>query len=86
MNCWICWEPDEDRDDILKEFEKMLNDEDNSYQMPEKTYTASPDHCKYHRWELVGRSPVLDDPWYNCEKCGMPKEEYEKETNQRPLL
>ena len=75
---------EEDEDDLLKEFEKMLNDEPNDYKIPKKTYTTKPEYCPYHNWELVGRSPVLDLPWYNCTKCGMSKEKYDKKT--KPLL
>ena len=86
MNCWIDWcYNDDDEDDLLKEFEKMLNGESNEYQMPKKTYISKPMHCHYHDWELVGRSPVLDEPWYNCKKCGISKEKYERKT-KRPLL
>ena len=32
----------------------------------------------YHDWELVGKSPVLDEEWWNCSKCGIAKEKYYK--------
>lgn len=32
----------------------------------------------WHVWKIVGHSPVLDDPWYNCEKCSMRKEDKDK--------
>lgn len=32
----------------------------------------------YHRFEFVGRSPVLDEAWWNCKECGIAREEYEK--------
>jgi hypothetical protein len=84
INCWICWDPDEDN--LLIEFEKMLNDEPNEYkEVAKKTYTAKPEYCFSHTWEIVGRSPVLDLPWYNCKKCGIAKEKYEKNTKKQFL-
>jgi len=32
----------------------------------------------HHVWESVGRSPVLDIEWFNCKKCKMKKEDYDK--------
>ena len=81
------WLGFDDEDDLLNEFEKMLNGEANEYEeVSKKTYTASPEHCFRHTWEKVGYSPVLNDPWYNCSKCGLAKEEYDKRTTERPLL
>lgn len=87
--CWIDWYNDEnDEGDLLKEFEKMLNGEPNEYKAVKKEPPIDPDYCPYHDWELIGRSPVLDLPWYNCKKCGITKEKHDKKTKplQRPLL
>ena len=68
-----------DEDDLLKEFEKMLNGETNNYkEVAKKEYDTKPSSCYFHVWEIVGHSPVLNVPWYNCKKCGMPKEEDDK--------
>jgi hypothetical protein len=72
-NYWLD-ELDDDTDDLFKEFDHELD------KLLEKQ--ISPDKQKrcWHTWELVGRSPVLDEPWYNCKKCGMKKEDYERST------
>lgn len=54
-----------DIDQLLKEFEKHIESSDPWHD----------DSCD-HVWELVGRSPVLDEKWYNCKKCGIKKEDY----------
>ena len=72
---WICsmsWFDDEDELDekkLLKEFEQMLGkDEDNP---------VDPEKC-YHQWTLTGHGPVTNTPWYDCKKCKIKKEDYEK--------
>ena len=32
----------------------------------------------WHKWKLVGVSPVLGDEWHDCELCGIKKEDHEK--------
>ena len=34
--------------------------------------------CEYHKWTHVGCSPFSGEQWYNCEHCGISKEDYEK--------
>lgn len=36
-----------------------------------------PNNCN-HSWILVGNGPVTGEPWYNCKKCDIKKEDYEK--------
>ena len=68
-----------DEKTLLIEFEKMLNGEVNEYdKMSEKEKSEKQKSCYYHVWEIVGYSPVLDIPWYNCKKCGAAKEEDDK--------
>ena len=80
--CWVLDGGDDDffdEDELLREFEKMLNDEPNKYkEVAKKTYTAKPEYCYNHTWEKVGDSPVLNTPWYNCKKCGIAKEAHDK--------
>ena len=83
INCWIYRDDEEDdffnEDDLLAEFEKMLNGEDNEYgKLSKEEQKKKEADCYYHIWEVIGRSPVLDLPWYHCKKCGMKKEDYDK--------
>jgi hypothetical protein len=81
--CWIGIDDDDedflDEDALLAEFEKMLNGEVNEYdKMAEKEKSEKQKNCYFHTWEIVGRGPVSDIPWYNCKKCGISKEEDDK--------
>ena len=83
--CWIDFTDDDDEEDffdeneLLVEFEKMLNGDTNKYkEVSEKEQDDKQKSCYDHSWEIVGRGPVSDIPWYNCKKCGITKEEYEK--------
>ena len=71
-------------EELLKEFEKMLNLEDNDYEELAKDASVSPGSC-YHVWEMTGRSPVLDTEWFNCKKCRIKKEVYDKSINPKKL-
>ena len=73
---------DEEETEILAEFEKMLNGESNNYSSLRKEPKPSIVGCT-HIWEHVGNSPVLDTPWYNCKKCGIAKEKYEKSKQEK---
>ena len=42
----------------------------------EKDLTDKQRLC-YHKFELVGKSPVLDEEWWNCKECGIAREDYE---------
>jgi len=78
---WDDWEDlDEDemdQDELLAEFEKMLHEEDNNYRELAKGASNKPDECM-HQWIKTGVSPVLAEQWWNCKKCSMKKEVYEK--------
>lgn len=68
-----------DDKELLDEFEKMLNGENNDYhKMSKEEREKKQKDCYSHYWELVGSGPVTDTPWYNCKICGMSKEDYEK--------
>jgi len=77
------WDIDEedflDEEELLREFEKMLNGEDNEYEEATKdmSFYTRPDKC-IHTWETTGRGPVTNEEWFNCKKCGIKKELYEK--------
>jgi hypothetical protein len=82
-NSWIKDAQDEqdmfDETELLLEFEKMLNGDDNEYdRLSEEERKKKQKDCYSHYWELVGSGPVTDTPWYNCKNCGISKEEYEK--------
>ena len=78
-DAWLdLWEEEESEDELIREFEKLLYNEDNNYEeLKNKTTGNNPDECS-HIWKSTGRSPVLDTPWFNCEKCGIKKETHEK--------
>ena len=76
----LLWDDDEELmtdEELLAEFEKMLNEEDNEYETLAKYAKHKPDTCM-HYWIKTGVSPVLDEQWFNCKKCGIKKELYEK--------
>jgi hypothetical protein len=62
MNSWINIYDDDDDEDIVPDFN--LTDEVQK-------------NC-YHKWVITGYGPNNKDsePWENCEKCGMKKEDY----------
>lgn len=62
-----------DEDDLLAEFDKLLKEE-SSYKT---NFSGGSTTCS-HDWVEIGRSPVLDEPWINCKKCGISKETYDK--------
>lgn len=41
--------------------------------------TEDKKECLWHSWQLVGHSPVLNTPWYDCRDCGIKKEDYMNE-------
>ena len=82
---WFPYSGDNDDDDLLDEkellaeFEKMLDGKDNKYtEMAKSDKGEKSETCYFHVWEEVGRGPVSDEPWLNCQKCGISKEEHEK--------
>ena len=66
---------------LLQEYEKKVNGKPNKYHEltkdSSKNSSSHPDMCK-HVWENVGTSPVLNEEWFNCKKCKIKKEVYEK--------
>ncbi|MCK5138469.1 MAG: hypothetical protein KAQ85_01380 [Thermodesulfovibrionia bacterium] len=62
---------DMSNDDLLKEFDRMLDS------IGDKPKPAiSKDGCS-HSWIFVGKSPVLNEDWFDCKHCAITKEEYE---------
>lgn len=63
---------DENMDELLAEFDRMINDTGKTSGKEMK----SSDGCN-HSWVFVGKSPVLNEDWYDCKICGITKEKYE---------
>lgn len=70
---WTTDEEISDREQLLLEFEKMLNDEDNEYETKKTPMSYNCDH----NWVKTGESPLSGKFWYNCKNCKLPREEYE---------
>ena len=82
FNLWDDEDDEVDESRLLAEFEKLLNGEDNDYEALAKDAEHKPDKC-WHTWEKSGQSMLMKDGeyWYNCKKCGIAKEKYEKSKN-----
>lgn len=72
MSGWGDWYDDEDDDDVI------IPD------IPSLTEVTQKD-C-YHKWVITGYGPNKKDtdPWENCEKCGMKKEDYLEKKKPEP--
>jgi hypothetical protein len=67
--------------ELLEEFEKMLYDEDNNYidlSSEQKSEDNTPQKFCRHEWVGSGYSPLTDEQWFNCDKCGMKKEDFDR--------
>lgn len=41
-------------------------------------YLTDNERLCYHEFVLVGKSPVINEEWWNCKKCHISKEKWEK--------
>ena len=73
-------------DKLLEDFEEALRldldeppdfnaEEYDKYDIKKKKGDGK---CRFHKWVKTGESPIHGTEWYNCEKCSIDKEEWEK--------
>ena len=58
------WWSEDDEEQLLVEFEKMLSGQDNDYDSLGSNRSPKKDKCM-HSWVFQCKSPVLDEDWYN---------------------
>ena len=61
-------------------------DDDDDDKIPEiPNITEEVQKNCYHRWVVTGYGPNNKDsePWKNCDRCGMKKEDYDKQQKGR---